>query len=379
MDAAQREATIRSRWRAAIYLGLLSSTFSTIISQLTAGRIGRDAAVDWMSVAAIPARDWALSAEPSLIAIAIGIAFHQTADFSWALVFFGVCGRWTDRLQPRTLAVLAFPWALLTSGLEWFILVPLFPFFQPIFTLQQPYWIGFLVHLSSASMYPIYAWLRRRHCENSLGSQRFLRRWCAAALVAVVTLGIWDLFASIQRDIPWIGRDAARDQRFMRHMATHHEQGIALATIADEKAIDPHLKSLARLMVASQRGERSALLRWWQSWFSLSMDLCTTEERAAMPGYLEQSQIATLQAADGREFDATFVKLMSIHHAGAVAMADKELRQGSDFRLRLMAHAIRHEQQGEIALMQGVKGLDAVALGFRHMLSDRINVTTAAD
>jgi uncharacterized protein (DUF305 family) len=197
--------------------------------------------------------------------------------------------------------------------------------------------------------------------------------------VAVVTLGIWDLFASIQRDIPWIGRDADRDQRFMRHMATHHEQGIALATIADEKAIDPHLKSLARLMVASQRGERSALLRWWQSWFSLSMDLCTTEERAAMPGYLEQSQIATLQAADGREFDATFVKLMSIHHAGAVAMADKELRQGSDFRLRLMAHAIRHEQQGEIALMQGVKGLDAVALGFRHMLSDRINVTTAAN
>jgi hypothetical protein len=122
------QATSPSRWRAAIYLGLLSSTFSTIISQLAAGRIGRDAAVDWMSVAAIPARDWALSAEPSLIAIAIGIAFHQTADFSWALVFFGVFGRWTDRLQPRTLAVLAFPWALLTSGLEWFVLVPLIPF-----------------------------------------------------------------------------------------------------------------------------------------------------------------------------------------------------------------------------------------------------------
>jgi hypothetical protein len=30
-----------------------------------------------MSVAAIPARDWALSAEPSAGAIAIGIAFHQ--------------------------------------------------------------------------------------------------------------------------------------------------------------------------------------------------------------------------------------------------------------------------------------------------------------
>jgi hypothetical protein len=70
------------RWRAALYLGLISSTFSTVVSQLSAGRIGRDAAVDWMSVAAIPARDWALSAEPSTGAIAIGIAFHQWADIS---------------------------------------------------------------------------------------------------------------------------------------------------------------------------------------------------------------------------------------------------------------------------------------------------------
>jgi len=114
-----------------------------------------------MTVAAIPARDWALSAEPSTAAIAIGIAFHQWADFSWALFFFGALGRWTERLSPVTLAVAAVPWAVFTSAFEWFVLVPLFPFWQPIFTLQQPYWIGLLVHLSSASVYPVYAWLRR--------------------------------------------------------------------------------------------------------------------------------------------------------------------------------------------------------------------------
>jgi hypothetical protein len=74
------------RWMAAASLGLISSTFSTVVSQLSAGRIGRDALVDWMSVAAIPAREWALTAEPSFGAIAVGIAFHQWADFSWALV-----------------------------------------------------------------------------------------------------------------------------------------------------------------------------------------------------------------------------------------------------------------------------------------------------
>src|SRR4051812_44057592 len=97
---ASRRLGSPKRWRAAVCLGLVSSTFSTVVSQLSAARIGRDAAVDWMSVAAIPARDWALTAEPSGGAVAIGIAFHQWADFSWALVFFGVFGRWTARLTP---------------------------------------------------------------------------------------------------------------------------------------------------------------------------------------------------------------------------------------------------------------------------------------
>jgi hypothetical protein len=45
------------------------------------------------------------------------------------------------------LALVAIPWAVFTSAFEWFVLVPLFPFWQPIFTLQH--WIGFLVHLDS--------------------------------------------------------------------------------------------------------------------------------------------------------------------------------------------------------------------------------------
>jgi hypothetical protein len=46
-----------------------------------AAPVGRDAAVAWMTVAAIPARDWALQSEPTWSSIAIGIGFHQWADF----------------------------------------------------------------------------------------------------------------------------------------------------------------------------------------------------------------------------------------------------------------------------------------------------------
>ena len=100
-------------------LGLLSSTVSTLFSQLTAARIGRDAAVDWMVVAAIPLRDGALQVDPSGPVILAGILFHQWADFSWAVVFFGLLGRWTGRLGPWTLALVAPAWALLTSATEW--------------------------------------------------------------------------------------------------------------------------------------------------------------------------------------------------------------------------------------------------------------------
>lgn len=368
------DAPLCERWKAAIYLGLISSTFSTIASQLAAARVGRDAAVDWMSVAAIPARDWALTSEPTTAAIAIGIAFHQWADFSWALFFFGILGPWTASLQPTTLALVAFPWAVLTSALEWLVLVPLFPFWQPIFTLQQPYWIGFLVHLSSASMYPLYAWLRSPSIGRPSSEQNgFLRVWLAAAAVGLLALSILSAFALADRELPWLGRAPEIDQTFIRHMSMHHEQGIALASMAADKATAPHLRALAKLMAASQTGEKRILDHLWTSWFSSPMQICSAEERATMPGLLERAQLEQLRQAPSAEFDRLFVKLMTIHHAGAVKMADDELSSGSDPRLRVMAHAIRHEQQGEIALMSCTTGTTAVVLALQNMFGDNVN------
>jgi uncharacterized protein (DUF305 family) len=328
----------RENWYAAILLGLISSTYSTLISQFAAGRFGRDAAVDWMTVAAIPARDWVLHAEPSSLSLAIGIAFHQWADFSWALVFFGLFGRWTAWLSPGAIALVAVPWAMLTSALEWFVLVPIFPFAQPIFTLQQPYWIGLLVHSSSAVVYPMFVWLRwsRRRVRRASGI--FLRAWGAALVVALAVCAGGSLAASHGLEISWFGEERISDQTYMRHMRTHHEQGIELASLAAERAKDPHLRALAKLMVASQAGENEIFESWWQSWFSEPMLLCTAAERAEMPGLLTTEQVGELKAAAPNSFDQLFVELMTIHHAGAVAMADRELAGNGDLRLRIMAH-----------------------------------------
>jgi uncharacterized protein (DUF305 family) len=354
-------------------LGLISSTFSTIVSQLFAARIGRDAWVDWTTVAAIPARDLALSAEPSWSAVLAGIAFHQWADSSWAMVLFGVLGRWTAQLRPLAILLLALLWAVFSSATEWLLLVPLIPFWQPLFTLQQPYWIGLLVHGASALMYPLFAWLRWAPGCAPKRDVRVAKVWAAASVAVILLLGGIAFLSTIGRELPWMGRDRDADQAYIRHMTTHHAQGIELASLGAERARDPHLRALANLMVASQSGENRIFESWWQSWFKTPMPDCTADERAAMPGYLTPMQIQQVRTAAPGQFDAQFTATMTVHHKGAVKMADLAWRSPADFRLRIMAHAIRHEQQGQIALMQRMEGPAAVATALRNMFADNVN------
>jgi uncharacterized protein (DUF305 family) len=353
-------------WRAAALLGLITSTFSTVVSTLGAARIGRDAAVDWTVVAAIPLRDQALQAEPSWTVILVGILFHQSADFLWAVGFFGLLGRWTARLRPWTIVLLAVPWAVFTSAAEWLFLVPIFPFRQPIFPLEQPYWLGLWVHLLSSSLYPLFPWLRDRLAGRAPSPfRRFAAVWIGVAAAGTLALAVVAFFGSQGREPPHVGSGerAAYDRSYMRRMAAHHAQGVDIAALAIEKAQDPRLRALANLMAAAQNGEIEIFEQWWASWFDEPPRLppASPEEHAAMPGMLSPEQIEALRQASGEAFDPLFVRMMTFHHEGAIAMADDAMRRASDPRLKLMSHAIRHEQRGEIELMRGVGGAAAMA------------------
>jgi uncharacterized protein (DUF305 family) len=343
-------------WRAAAVLGLISSTFSTVVSTLLAGRIGRDVLVDWMVVATIPGRDVMINAHPPWWAVCVGILFHQWADFTWELTFFGLLGRWTAGLRPGQILVVALPWAVMTSALEWLLFVPVFPFRQPLFPLEQVYWLGLAVHVISASMYPLFPYIRNRiGGKHSSSDRRFALAWGAAAAVGTSALLLLAAAGALDHELPWMGNDPAYDQTFMRRMAAHHAQGIDIATLGMEKARDPHLRALAKLMVASQTGENRIFAQWWRSWFHGPLPAASPAECAAMLGMLSPPQMAALRRVEGPGFDRMFVQLMSLHHYGAVVMANEAMDRARDVRLKLMADAIRHEQAGEIALMHGAR------------------------
>lgn len=371
MNDLNRPTTSPSRWAAALWLGLVTSSFSTAVASLGAERLGRSPAVDWMVVSSLVLRDAAWQADPGWGVILAGVAVHQSADVWWACVFFGMLGRWTTNRSPAALLALALPWAALTSALEWLVFVPLLPFRQPAFSLEQPYWLGLVVHGLSALLYPLYPavddLVRGR---RPLRDGRFARAWVGAASAVVLVLGVGAAFGTRDIELPHGGRDAEADQAFLRRMSEHHAQGVRMATLAQTLAGDDHLRGLARLMVASQTRESRVFGRWWRSWFGDPAALvCSEQERAAMPGMLGEAELAALANLRGAAFDARFVEAMSFHHRGAIQMADRAAASPGDLRVRFMAQAIRHQQRGEIALMHGVDGSPAVRLAALAMLA----------
>jgi uncharacterized protein (DUF305 family) len=359
---------MRADWLAAALLGLITSTWSTLVSHLAAARLGRDPWTDWMVVASIPMQGAALEAEPSWPVVLVGILFHQSADFVWALVFFGLFRRWTARLSPWTIAAVAPFWAVFTSASEYFVIVP---FWQPVFVLEQPYWIGLLVHVASAALYPLFPWLRDRMTGRPSPHARFVGRWATGAGgVALVLLVLGALGGSGREWPPHLGGRAAEDAAWMRRMGAHHAQGITLARLAEAQAQDTRLRNLARLMMATQAGDIAVLDGWHRGWFGSPLPRATAADHAGMPGMLGEAEVAGLDATEGPAFDTAFILRMTRHHLGAVAMADEALRTAGDPRLRLMGHALRHAQRGEIALLHGIPRGFAVSAGaWDQMLS----------
>jgi uncharacterized protein (DUF305 family) len=73
-----------------------------------------------------------------------------------------------------------------------------------------------------------------------------------------------------------------------------------------------------------------------------------------MSGMMSESDMATLAAATGTEFDRLFLEMMVRHHEGAVEMAEQELANGRYQPTLDLATGIVASQTAEILRMQAL-------------------------
>lgn len=152
---------------------------------------------------------------------------------------------------------------------------------------------------------------------------------------------------------------------FLDDMTYHHEQALVLSFSYLEGApTDWFLRHTAEEIVRMQSYEIGVMqdrLRenGGEGTPEVAMDwMGMPSAPAAMPGLATDDQIVELRAARGSDADELFSRLMILHHAGGIHMADDAAERADDSFVRELASRMAGLQRTEVSEMSADRAAD---------------------
>ena len=153
------------------------------------------------------------------------------------------------------------------------------------------------------------------------------------------------------------------DVEFAQMMIPHHQQAIAMAEIAVDRAQRAEVTSLAEQIRTAQGPEITQLTGFLTAWGAsvptttgvsagMNDSGMTGMNGPTMPGMMTGTQMNELRNASGAAFDTMFLQMMIEHHRGAVTDAQQEVDNGSNPEATQLATKIVADQTAEIGRMQ---------------------------
>ncbi|MGW6708990.1 DUF305 domain-containing protein [Streptomyces sp. NPDC054956] len=183
------------------------------------------------------------------------------------------------------------------------------------------------------------------------------------------------------------------DAGFARDMAVHHQQAVEMSFIVRDRTKDEPVRGLAYDIANTQANQRGMLLGWldlWglpkvvadeppMSWMGSgdhaagghagddhaadghgmdghAMGGAVTKPGALMPGMATKEELAALSSAEGRDAEVLYLRLMTEHHKGGVAMAQGCAATCQTPAERALAQGMVAAQQSELALIADMLG-----------------------
>jgi uncharacterized protein (DUF305 family) len=157
------------------------------------------------------------------------------------------------------------------------------------------------------------------------------------------------------------------DVRFMQDMIVHHAQAVVMSALAQQNVTDTQVRAIASRIADEQKPEIDAMARWLEQ---RRQDVPPQAENpqfqagphaghGQMKGMATPQQLEELAQARGVEADRMFLRLMTAHHEGALAMVLDHQPNGTDELVTQVADEIHVTQQTQINHMQ--RTLDRLA------------------
>lgn len=158
-------------------------------------------------------------------------------------------------------------------------------------------------------------------------------------------------------DNPAPGAFNDADVTFAQSMIPHHEQALEMAKLADGRASDAEIKTLAADIEKAQDPEIQTMKSWLKAWGKPEsadesmpgMDHGSGgADGSGMSGMMSDKDMQKIEAAKGTEFDRMFAEMMIEHHKGAITMAQDEQKNGRNATAKKLAADVVKNQSAEV-------------------------------
>ena len=142
------------------------------------------------------------------------------------------------------------------------------------------------------------------------------------------------------------------DEHFIEQMIPHHEGAIEMAKLAQERATQPEIKTLANSIIKSQSEEITTMKNWYKDWYGTEVPDTADNKlgmgRGMMRGGMMGDTTDTEVLKNAKNFDKAFIEEMIPHHQMAVMMANMLAQGTKREEMKTLAKNIIDAQTKEI-------------------------------
>jgi uncharacterized protein (DUF305 family) len=143
------------------------------------------------------------------------------------------------------------------------------------------------------------------------------------------------------------------DVMFVQGMLPHHEQAVQMSDMLLKKpGVSAETTALAKQIKAAQEPEITTMQGWLKAWGKSADGGMGGMDHDMGGGIATEAEMQKFDQADAKTGEKMFLEMMVAHHQGAVAMAQKEVKDGENPDTVAMAKDIVTSQQAEIDTMK---------------------------